>query len=54
VHFVYPDDENEQVRVARIGPESVAKGLEPGDVIELEFVLGVVTSVGPAKSPPQH
>jgi hypothetical protein len=45
VHYVVPDDENEQVRVARIGPESVVKGLEPGDRIRLDFVLGVVTHV---------
>jgi hypothetical protein len=45
VHYVDPDDENGQVRVARIGPESVGSHLEPGDRIRLEFVLGVVTSV---------
>jgi hypothetical protein len=45
VHYVDPDDENEQVRVARIGPESVMPGLEPGDRIRLDFVLGVVTNV---------
>jgi hypothetical protein len=45
VHYVDPDDENEQVRVARIGPESVASGVEPGDRVLLEFVLGVVTHV---------
>jgi hypothetical protein len=45
VHYVYPDDPDEQVRVARIGPEAVAPGLEPGDLVRLEFLLGVVTSV---------
>lgn len=45
VHYVDPDDMNEQVRVARIGPESVVSGLEPGDTIRLDFVLGVVTNV---------
>ena len=43
VHFVYPDDDTEQVRVARIGPEAMDKGLEPGDRVVLDFVLGVVT-----------
>lgn len=33
------------MRVARIGSESVSPGLEPGDRIRLEFLLGVVTSV---------
>ena len=45
LHFVYPDDDTEQVRVARIGPEAMDKGLEPGDPVILDFVLGVVTQV---------
>jgi hypothetical protein len=45
VHYFFADDENEQTRVARIGPESVTKGLEPGDHVMLEFLLGAVTSV---------
>jgi hypothetical protein len=45
VHFVYPDDDTEQVRVARIGPEAVAPGLEVGDTVKLDFVIGVVTKV---------
>lgn len=45
VHYVFADDPEEQMRVARIGSESVSPGLEPGDRIRLEFLLGVVTSV---------
>jgi hypothetical protein len=45
VHYVYPDDDTEQVRVARIGPEAVAKGLEAGDEVVLDFVVGVVTAI---------
>lgn len=45
MHFVYPDDDTEQVRVARIGPEAVVRGLEAGDRVILDFVLGVVTAV---------
>ena len=45
VHYVFADDENGQVRVARIGPESVTSGLEPGDHVMLEFLLGSVTSI---------
>jgi hypothetical protein len=45
VHVVYPDDDTEQVRVARIGPEAVDPGLEAGDRVRLDFVLGVVTRV---------
>jgi hypothetical protein len=45
VHYVYPDDDTEQVRVARVGPEAMAQGLDAGDRVILDFVLGVVTSV---------
>ena len=45
VHYRFEDDADGQVRVARIGPESVSAALEPGDRIRLEFLLGVVTSV---------
>ena len=45
VHYVYPDDDTEQVRVARVGPETMPPGLEAGDRVILEFVLGVVTQV---------
>ena len=45
VHYVDPDDDTQQVRVARIGPEAMAKGLEAGDLVILDFVLGVVTNV---------
>ena len=45
VHYVVPEDDTEQVRVARIGPEAMDKGLEAGDRVVLDFVLGVVTSV---------
>jgi hypothetical protein len=45
VQYVYADDDSEQVRVARIGPEAVDKGLEAGDHVVLDFVVGVVTAV---------
>jgi hypothetical protein len=45
VHYFFADDENEQVRVARIGPEAVASGVEAGDRVVLEFLLGTVTSI---------
>ncbi len=51
VQFVFADDESEQVRVARIGPESVTPGLEPGDRVRLEFLIGVVTSITRASAP---
>jgi len=45
VHYVYADDDTEQVRVARIGPEAMPRGVEAGDRVVLDFVLGVVTNV---------
>jgi hypothetical protein len=31
--------------MARVGPEAVDRGLEPGDRIRLDYLLGAVTSV---------
>ncbi|MCA1649138.1 MAG: hypothetical protein LC753_02310 [Acidobacteria bacterium] len=45
VYFVEPDDDQGQVRLARIGPESVPRHLEAGDRVELHYMLGVVTSI---------
>lgn len=45
VHFMDPDDTQGQVSLARIGPESVPRNLEPGDKVELHYLLGVVTSI---------
>jgi len=45
VYFVDPDDPEGQVSLARIGEESVPRSLEPGDRVELHYVLGVVTQI---------
>ncbi|MGH9314904.1 MAG: hypothetical protein ACRD09_13295 [Vicinamibacterales bacterium] len=45
LYFSDPDDLNAQVTVARIGEESVPRGLEPGDRIVLHYMLGVVINV---------
>jgi hypothetical protein len=45
VHFVFADDVDERLHVARIGPEATPKGLEAGDRVVLDFVMGVVTNV---------
>jgi hypothetical protein len=50
VHYIFPDDESEQIRVARVGPEAVTFGLEPGDRVVLEFLLGTVTSITRARA----
>jgi hypothetical protein len=45
VHYVDADDPDSQVRIARVGKESVPRDLEAGDRIELHYVVGVVTHV---------
>ena len=45
VYFVDPDDPDGQVSLARVGPESVPRSLEPGDRVEVHSVLGAVTSI---------
>jgi hypothetical protein len=40
-----PEEPDAQARVARVGEESVPRGLEPGDRVVLHYVLGVVTNV---------
>ena len=49
VYFNDPEDLNGPVEMARVGPESVVSGLEPGDLIRLEYLLGAVTNVTCAK-----
>jgi len=45
VYYVDPDDEQGQVRIARVGKESVPLNLDAGDTVELHFVVGVVTHI---------
>jgi hypothetical protein len=51
VQYIYADEDGEQIRVARVGPEAVDKGLDSGDRITLDFVMGVVTHVRRAAKP---
>jgi hypothetical protein len=45
VYFVDADDPQGQVSLARIGEESVPRGLEAGDRVDLHYLLGVVTQI---------
>lgn len=40
VFFTSPEEPDGQVTVARLGPEAVANNLEPGDRIEVEYLVG--------------
>ena len=45
LYFLDPDDLQVQASRARVGQESVPHSLEAGDLVELHYVLGVVTHV---------
>jgi hypothetical protein len=45
VHYKFADEPDEQMRVARVGPEALTPGLKEGDTVRLDFVLGAVTAV---------
>ncbi|HXE79112.1 MAG TPA: hypothetical protein VNK41_00030 [Vicinamibacterales bacterium] len=52
VYFSDVEDLDGPVHVARVGPEAVSHRLEPGDRIQLDYVLGVVTAVTKVGAPP--
>ena len=46
VYFTDVEDPDGQINVARVGPEAViGSNLEPGDNIEIEYVVGVPVRV---------
>jgi hypothetical protein len=45
VHYKFADEPDSQMRVARVGAEALAPGLQNGDRIRLDFLVGVVTAV---------
>ncbi len=45
LHYPFADEPDQQMRVARVGPEALAPGLQDGDRVRLDFVLGAVTAV---------
>jgi hypothetical protein len=49
VLYLFEDDETGQPRVARVWPEAMDGGIEAGDRVELEFLLGAVTHIGRAR-----
>ncbi len=44
VHYTFADDPD-QPHVARVGPEAIAPGVESGDRVRLDFLVGVVTHI---------
>lgn len=49
LHYRFADEPDSQMNVARVGPEAIVQGLQEGDRIVLDFLVGVVTAV--RKSP---
>ena len=45
VQYIYADEDGEQIRVARVGSEAVDRGLDAGDRITLDFLMGAVIAV---------
>jgi hypothetical protein len=45
LHYLFSDDPEGQARVARVGPEAIEPGIQAGDRVSLDFVVGVVTAV---------
>jgi hypothetical protein len=45
VYYVDPDDVQSQVRLARVGPESVPRDIEAGERVTLHYLLGSVTAI---------
>lgn len=49
--FTDADDPDGPISVARVGPEAVSHGLEPGDRIRLDYLMGAVTAVHKVAAP---
>lgn len=45
VYYVDPEDAQSQVRLARVGPESVPRDIEAGERVTLHYLLGAVTAI---------
>jgi len=45
VFFTSVEDPDGQIHVARLGPESIASNIEPGDRIQVEYLVGVAVKV---------
>lgn len=45
VFFTDVEDPDGQIHVARVGPEAVARNVEPGDRIQVEYLVGVAVRI---------
>ena len=51
VHYVFEDDSDGPVHVARVGPETIDAGVEIGNVVRLDFLLGSVSAIHRSDEP---
>jgi hypothetical protein len=49
--YTFVDEDDAQLHVARLGPEAIARGVQAGDRVRLDFLVGVVTAVHRAPPP---
>ena len=45
IHYRFLDEPDSQLRVARIGGEAIDRGVQEGERVLLDFLVGVVTGV---------
>ena len=45
LHYTFADEDEEQMHVARVGPEAISGRVQAGDRVRLDFLVGVVTAV---------
>jgi hypothetical protein len=45
LHYKFSDEPDGQMRIARVGPEALTPGLQAGEKVMLDFLVGVVTAV---------
>lgn len=45
VFWVDPDDPEEEIRHARVGPESTPKDLDVGDRVTMHYLMGAITQI---------
>ena len=45
VFFIDPDDPEQELRHARVGPESAPKNLSAGDQVTMHYLMGAVTQI---------
>jgi len=45
VYLVDPEEPDGQVSLARLGPEAIPRDLEPGDRIDVHYLMGAIVSI---------